>query len=145
MLRKHTQTNSEADRQKLCKDWGTSCDKCKKPNHLSPQCCSTLKQNTVVVTMEQAPPCRTTPRWPASLATSSAYTTLPEQSSSSMHGTFRPPCSPPPWRTSSPCWLHSGSTAQSPPSPSHTMYMIASQGGYQLDPGEAPPSWSSSG
>ena len=52
---KHTQTNSETDRQKMCRAWGKVCDKCKKTNHLSPQCRSTPKQSTVVATMEQAP------------------------------------------------------------------------------------------
>ena len=53
---KHTQTNSDSDRQKNCKAWGEVCDKCKKTNHFSSQCRSSPKSNTVVATMDTPAP-----------------------------------------------------------------------------------------
>ena len=97
---KHTQTNSESDRQKMCKAWGKVCEKCKKTNHFSYQCRSSPYSNTVVATVES----------PAALDNSevggiTGYifgindATRAEHNSRS--GTCSPPCSPPPWRTSS--------------------------------------------
>ena len=48
---KHTQNNSDQDRQKMCKAYGKHCDKCKKANHFSSQCRSTVNKPVGAVDM----------------------------------------------------------------------------------------------
>ena len=52
---KHTQANNDNDRQKMCKAWGKTCDKCKKTNHISSQCRSSPKSDPVVASVSQTP------------------------------------------------------------------------------------------
>jgi hypothetical protein len=100
--KRHTQNNSETDRQKMCRAWGKVCDTCKKPNHLSPQCHSTPKQSTVVATMEQAPAVQDNTEVASITGYIFGCTMPPGKSNISRPGTCSLPCNLPPWRSSSP-------------------------------------------